>query len=60
MIKGVIRPDELAGPIAGPNIDPFGRERLGLKLEATDRPERVRRQLERAEPGRRRATSATT
>ena len=34
-IKGVTRPVELTGQIAAaPATDPFGRERLGLKLEA--------------------------
>lgn len=35
-IKGVTRPVELEGRIAeAPSTDPFGRERLGLRLEAT-------------------------
>jgi polyisoprenoid-binding protein YceI len=35
-LKGVTRPIELAGTIApAPAVDPFGRERLGLRLEAT-------------------------
>jgi len=34
-IKGVTHPVELTGSISGPNADPFGRERIGLKLEAT-------------------------
>jgi polyisoprenoid-binding protein YceI len=35
-IKGVTRPIELTGAIAAvPSVDPFGRERLGLRLEAT-------------------------
>lgn len=35
-LKGVSRPIELAGEIApAPSVDPFGRERLGLRLEAT-------------------------
>jgi polyisoprenoid-binding protein YceI len=35
-IKGVGRPVELTGSIAAaPTVDPFGRERLGLRLEAT-------------------------
>jgi polyisoprenoid-binding protein YceI len=35
-IKGVTRPVELIGSIApAPSVDPFGRERLGLRLEAT-------------------------
>ena len=35
-IKGVTQPVELTGRIAdAPSVDPFGRERLGLRLEAT-------------------------
>jgi polyisoprenoid-binding protein YceI len=35
-IKGVTRPVELTGTIAAaPNVDPMGRERLGLRLETT-------------------------
>jgi polyisoprenoid-binding protein YceI len=34
-IKGVTRPVELTGRIGSPNVDPFGREKLGLTLEAT-------------------------
>jgi polyisoprenoid-binding protein YceI len=34
-IKGVTRPVELTGSISEPNVDPFGRERIGLKLETT-------------------------
>lgn len=35
-LKGVTRPIELTGTIApAPSVDPFGRERLGLRLEAT-------------------------
>lgn len=34
-IKGVTRPVELTGTISRPNVDPFGRERVGLRLEAT-------------------------
>jgi len=34
-IKGVTRPIELTATISEPNVDPFGRERLGLRLEAT-------------------------
>jgi len=35
-IKGVTQPVELTGAIApAPSVDPFGRERLGLRLEAT-------------------------
>jgi polyisoprenoid-binding protein YceI len=34
-IKGVTRPVELTGTISEPNLDPFGRERIGIRLEAT-------------------------
>jgi polyisoprenoid-binding protein YceI len=34
-IKGVTRPVGLTGSISQPNVDPFGRERVGVKLEAT-------------------------
>ena len=35
-VKGVTKPIELEGTIAeAPNTDPFGRERLGIKLEST-------------------------
>lgn len=35
MIKGVTKPVELSGRLASaPSVDPFGRERLGLTLEA--------------------------
>src|SRR4051794_31144219 len=35
-IKGTTQPVRLAGTIAAaPQVDPFGRERLGLKLETT-------------------------
>ena len=34
-IKGVTHPVELEGTVSEPNVDPFGRERIGLKLEAT-------------------------
>jgi len=34
-IKGVERPVELTGTIADPITDPYGRERIGLKLETT-------------------------
>jgi polyisoprenoid-binding protein YceI len=35
-IKGVTQPVTIAGTIAGsPSTDPFGRERLGLRLETT-------------------------
>ncbi len=34
-IKGVTRPIELEGRIGTPNVDPFGREKLGLTLQAT-------------------------
>lgn len=34
-LKGVTRPIELTGRIGRPQVDPFGREKLGLTLEAT-------------------------
>jgi len=35
-IKGVMQPITLAGTIApAPSVDPFGRERLGVRLEST-------------------------
>jgi polyisoprenoid-binding protein YceI len=34
-IKGVTRPVELTGTVSEPNTDPFGRERVGLRLETT-------------------------
>jgi polyisoprenoid-binding protein YceI len=34
-IKGVTRPVGLSGSLSEPNVDPFGRERIGLKLQAT-------------------------
>jgi polyisoprenoid-binding protein YceI len=34
-IKGVTRPVRLTGSISEPNVDPFGRERVGVKLETT-------------------------
>ena len=34
-IKGVTRPVELSTTISAPNVDPFGRERFGLRLETT-------------------------
>jgi polyisoprenoid-binding protein YceI len=34
-IKGVTRPVELTGSISEPNVDPFGRERVGVKLETS-------------------------
>ena len=35
-IKGVTQPVEFAGVVAAaPSVDPFGRERLGLRLETT-------------------------
>ena len=34
-IKGVTRSVELSGSISEPNVDPFGRTRVGLKLETT-------------------------
>jgi polyisoprenoid-binding protein YceI len=33
-IKGVTRPVELTGTITEPIVDPYGKERLGLRLEA--------------------------
>jgi polyisoprenoid-binding protein YceI len=34
-IKGVTRPVDLTGSVSEPNVDPFGRERVGIKLETT-------------------------
>jgi len=34
-IKGVTRPVAISASISEPNVDPFGRERLGITLEAT-------------------------
>ncbi len=34
-LKGVTRPVELTGTISAPNVDPFGRERIGITLETT-------------------------
>jgi polyisoprenoid-binding protein YceI len=34
-IKGVTRPVTIAASISEPNVDPFGRERVGITLEAT-------------------------
>ena len=34
-IKGVTRPVELSTTISAPNVDPFGREHLGIRLETT-------------------------
>jgi polyisoprenoid-binding protein YceI len=34
-IKGVTRPIELTGRIGSPNVDPFGREKLGLTLRGS-------------------------
>ena len=34
-LKGVTKPIELEGTVSEPATDPFGRERVGLKLEAT-------------------------
>ena len=34
-IKGVTRPVELTTAISAPNVDPFGREHLGIRLETT-------------------------
>jgi polyisoprenoid-binding protein YceI len=34
-IKGVTRSVELTGSISEPNVDPFGREKVGITLETT-------------------------
>jgi polyisoprenoid-binding protein YceI len=34
-IKGTVKPVELTGSLADPITDPYGRERLGLRLETT-------------------------
>ena len=34
-IKGVTHPVELTATVSEPNVDPFGRERVGITLEAT-------------------------
>ena len=34
-IKGVTRPVTIAASVSEPNVDPFGRERVGITLEAT-------------------------
>ena len=34
-IKGVTKPVELTATVSDPNVDPFGRERVGVKLETT-------------------------
>jgi polyisoprenoid-binding protein YceI len=34
-IKGVSRPVELSSSISEPNVDPFGREKVGITLETT-------------------------
>jgi polyisoprenoid-binding protein YceI len=34
-IKGVTRPVEISASVSEPNTDPFGRERVGVTLEAT-------------------------
>lgn len=34
-IKGVTRPVVISASVSEPNVDPFGRERVGLSLEAT-------------------------
>jgi polyisoprenoid-binding protein YceI len=34
-IKGVTRPVEISAAVSEPNVDPFGRERVGITLEAT-------------------------
>ena len=33
-IKGVTRPVAITSSVSEPNVDPFGRERIGIKLEA--------------------------
>jgi polyisoprenoid-binding protein YceI len=33
-IKGVTRPVEITAHVSEPNVDPFGRERVGITLEA--------------------------
>ena len=34
-IKGVTRPVTISSTVSEPNVDPFGRERVGITLEAT-------------------------
>jgi polyisoprenoid-binding protein YceI len=34
-IKGVTRPVAISASVSEPNVDPFGRERVGITLEAT-------------------------
>ena len=34
-IKGVTRPVAITAAVSEPNVDPFGRERIGITLEAT-------------------------
>ena len=34
-IKGVTRPVTISASLSEPNVDPFGRERVGITLEAT-------------------------
>ena len=34
-IKGVTRPVAVSASVSEPNVDPFGRERVGITLEAT-------------------------
>ncbi|HZT94704.1 MAG TPA: YceI family protein [Gaiellaceae bacterium] len=34
-IKGVTRPVTISASVSEPNVDPFGRERVGITLEAT-------------------------
>src|SRR3974377_1028350 len=34
-IKGVTQPVKIEAPLSEPNVDPFGRERVGIKLAAT-------------------------
>ena len=33
-IKGVTRPVAITSSVSEPNVDPFGRERIGIRLEA--------------------------
>jgi polyisoprenoid-binding protein YceI len=33
-IKGITRPVAISATVSEPNVDPFGRERVGIKLEA--------------------------
>jgi polyisoprenoid-binding protein YceI len=34
-IKGVTRPVDISASVSEPNVDPFGRERVGITLETT-------------------------